>query len=138
MTRLETIEEVQAGLDSSPFQRVLGLVATGLDRDAGQVEFAVPFKQAIARQAEGRQVHGGVIASVIDIAGDYAVSVRLGHFVPTVNLRTDYLRPAVGDIRVVARVVKLGRTLGHADVEVFDSSDRQVAIGRCIFVCTRG
>ncbi|MGH8240249.1 MAG: PaaI family thioesterase, partial [Steroidobacteraceae bacterium] len=37
-----------------------------------------------------------MIASLVDIAGDFALIAVLGHGVPTINFRVDYLRPAVG------------------------------------------
>jgi uncharacterized protein (TIGR00369 family) len=79
-----------------------------------------------------------VIASVIDIAGDYALSLGLGHFLPTINLRTDYLRPAHGELRITARVVRKGRTIGHAEITVVDAEDRLVAPGRCIYAMAAG
>jgi uncharacterized protein (TIGR00369 family) len=54
-----------------------------------------------------------------------------------VDLRIDYLRPARGSLRVTARAVKVGRTLGVADIEVRDEEDRLVAIGRGTYLVPR-
>src|SRR6056297_2041891 len=110
MTDFTDPAAVQAALDASPFQAGLGLRLVSMDGDG--VVIALPFHAGLARQAGSGQVHGGVLASLIDIAGDYALAVRLGHFVPTVDLRCDYLRPAAGEMRAAARVVRAGRTLG--------------------------
>src|SRR6202040_3441913 len=75
--------------------------------------------------------HGGVIASLIDVAGDFALVMLVGGGVPTINLRIDYLRPAGGDnLRATASVRRAGRTIGVVDIDVTDGSDRLVAIGR--------
>ncbi|MGH8241057.1 MAG: PaaI family thioesterase, partial [Steroidobacteraceae bacterium] len=67
----------------------------------------------------------------VDIAGDFALIAVLGHGVPTINFRVDYLRPAVGtDLIERAQVRRPGRTVGVVDIEVEDGNGRLVAIGR--------
>jgi hypothetical protein len=66
----------------------------------------------------------GILSALIDIAGDYAVSTRTGGDVPTVDLPVDYLRPARGSLIAVGRAIKVGRTVGIADVEVRDEEGR--------------
>ena len=59
---------------------------------------------------------------------------RLGRWVATIDLRVDYLRPALkGDLVALARAIKVGRTVGVADVELRDSKGAVVAIGRCAY-----
>ena len=63
----------------------------------------------------------------------------LGHGLPTVNFRTDYLRPAIDTSpRAVATVRRAGRTVGVVDIDVTDDSDRLVAIGRGCYSMTAG
>jgi uncharacterized protein (TIGR00369 family) len=89
------------------------------------------FGPNIERAPGTGQYHGGVIASLIDIAGDFALIAVLGHGVPTINFRVDYLRPASnGDLLARARVRKAGRTVGVVDIEVDDPGGRLVAVGR--------
>jgi uncharacterized protein (TIGR00369 family) len=130
--RLGDIEAVTAALKRPPFQRFLEITPLEVDAEAGRVVFALPFKPDYSR-SEGGQIHGGVISAFIDIAADYALSVRVGDFVPTVNLRVDYLRPAAGLLRAEAEVVRAGRTIGVVDVKVTDESGKLVAIGRGTF-----
>ena len=88
------------------------------------------FKPEFRRSPDSAQIHGGVIAALADIAGDYALAVTLGGGVPTIDLRVDYLRPAEGDLLATARTVKKGRTIGVADVEIKDAAGRLIAVGR--------
>jgi len=89
-----------------------------------------PFQQLFDLSCT-RQYHGGAIASLIDIAGDYALWAMLGYGVPTINIRIDYLRPASDTrLRAQARVRRAGRTVGVVDIDVLDDQDRLVAIGR--------
>src|SRR5262245_17355777 len=115
-------------LAESPFHRFLGLEL--VRSEAGLFEIRVPSRPEFLRADGEDWIHGGVMSAAIDIAGDYAVATETGGDVPTVDLRVDYLRPARGSLLVTARAVKVGRTLGVADIEVRDDAGRLVAIGR--------
>jgi len=118
-------------LKESPFQQVFDLTCTRLERARGEVEIAMGYTAAVERSVGTRQYHGGAIASLIDIAGDYALWAMLGFGVPTINIRIDYLRPASDTrLRAQARVRRAGRTVGVVDIDVLDDQDRLVAVGR--------
>ncbi len=91
------------------------------------------------RRAGTRQFHGGAIASLIDVTGDFAIGMMLGGGVPTINLRIDYLKPAVGDaLTAVARVRRTGKTVAVVDIEVMDEKGSMVALGRGTYYPQRG
>ncbi len=116
-------------VDRSPFHRLLGLEL--VRAEDGAVELRLPWRDELGRADDSDWYHGGVLSALIDIAGDYAVASRLGRAVPTIDLRVDYLRPARrGELRATARAVKVGRTVGVADVELRDAQGALVAIGR--------
>jgi uncharacterized protein (TIGR00369 family) len=63
----------------------------------------------------------------------------IGHALPTVNFRVDYLRPAIKtDLIVVARVRRIGRSVGTADVDVTDEKGVLLAIGRATYATASG
>lgn len=124
-------EELAALLAESPFHQLLGLRLEAFDPAAQSVAIRCVFSPRVERAPGTGQFHGGVIASLIDIAGDFALIGTVGHGVPTINFRVDYLRPAFNtDLIGRARVRKAGKTVGVVDVEVEDSSGRLVAVGR--------
>jgi uncharacterized protein (TIGR00369 family) len=126
-----TIERMQAMLDGSPFIRLLGMRAVSLDRARQQVVIAMPLAADYERHPGTGQFHGGVIASLIDVAGDFALVILVGGGVPTINLRVDYLRPAGGGgLSATATVRRAGRTIGVVDIDVTDAAGRLVAVGR--------
>jgi len=101
------------------------------DPELQTLAMRLAFTPAIERKAGTDQYHGGAIAAFVDIAGDYALIAVLGHGVPTINFRIDYIRAAVGtDLVAKARVRKAGRTIGVVDVDVEDEKGRLVAVGR--------
>ncbi|MGH9322930.1 MAG: PaaI family thioesterase, partial [Vicinamibacteria bacterium] len=122
------VEENAFRLDASPFQRFLGLEL--LRVEPGLVEIRMPFRTELLREDGSEWLHGGVVSALIDIAGDYAITTSSGGDVPTVDLRIDYLRPARSELVAVGRAVKVGRTVGIADVEVRDREGKVVAVGR--------
>src|SRR6516162_3127495 len=134
-----TLERIQAMLDGSPFIHLLKMRAVSLDRAAQKVVIDMPIAPAFERHPGTGQFHGGVIASLIDVAGDFALVILLGGGVPTINLRVDYLRPAGGDrLKAIASVRRTGRTIGVVDIDVVDGSDRLVAIGRGCYSMAMG
>jgi len=123
--------QIQTIFDRSPFISFLGLKVSALDYDKGEIKVLMPLRPELERRPGTRQFHGGPLASFIDAVGDFAVGMEVGGGVPTMNLRVDYLRPAVGSaVTGVARVRRLGRTVAIVDIDVFDESEKLVAVGR--------
>lgn len=133
-----TLAQMQAMLDGSPFSRLLAMRAVSFDRERQQVLVAMPLTPDAERAPGTGQFHGGALASLIDVAGDFGIALVLGGGVPTINLRVDYLRPAIGDVTATATVRRAGRTIGVADIDVTDAQDRLVAVGRGCYAMTVG
>ena len=131
--------EVQAAFDRSPFIGWLGLKVVSLDHERQELTVRMAMRPELERRPGTRQFHGGPIAAFIDTAGDWAVGMLLGGGVPTVNLRTDYLRPGVGDgLTAVAHVRRMGKSTAVVDIEVLDDEKRLVALGRGTYASTLG
>ena len=132
-------EQVQSLFDASPFIGFLGLRVVALDHAKAELQVRMPLRPELERRKGTKQFHGGPIASFIDTVGDFAIGMAVGGGVPTMNLRIDYLRPAVGDSLLgIARVRRAGKTAAVIDVDVSDEQGRLVAIGRGTYSSTRG
>ena len=126
--------ELQERLGQSPFIRFLGLIVTDADPQQQRVTMTAPMRPEFERIAGSGQWHGGPIAAVIDTVGDYALVMSIGHPLPTINFRVDYLRPAVNTALTATAVVRrAGRSVGVVDVEVSDAKGVMVAIGRATY-----
>ena len=98
------------------------------------IQTAVQSQLLLARAPDDKSFHGGVIATLIDVAGHAAVAVKIGKMAPTIDLRIDYLRPSIGESIVArARLLKVGRLLARVDVDVTDAQGRLIAVGRGSF-----
>ena len=116
---------------ASPFMSTLKLEVLRIDNDAGEVEIRMPMHAGLERRPGTKQFHGGPIASLIDVTGDFAIGAMVGGGVPTINLRIDYLKPAVGEALIAkARVRRAGKTVAVVDIDVSDEKGGLVAIGR--------
>jgi uncharacterized protein (TIGR00369 family) len=130
---------LEAMLDDSPFQQVLGLSLEAVDHGEQSVTLRMRYTPQVERATGTGQIHGGVIASLIDIAGDFALIATLGYGVPTINIRVDYLRPAANtDLLARATVRRAGRTVGVVDIEVTDHAGTVVALGRGCYATRSG
>jgi uncharacterized protein (TIGR00369 family) len=126
-----SLEQLQGMLDYAPFHQFLKMRVKELDVSLPRIVLELPFRPEYARMAGTGQIHGGPLASLIDIAGTYVMWAVLGHGVPTINLRIDYLRPAVDTTLFASAVVRrAGRTIAVVDIDVTDDAGRVVAIGR--------
>ena len=134
----DVVVKLQHSIRTPPFHAWLGVELVEGDPAAGTATVRLPFKPGFERSPDSKQIHGGVIAALADIAGDYALAVSLGGGVPTIDLRIDYLRPAEGDLLAIARTVKRGRTIGVVDVEIKDVAGRLIAVGRGAYSTTVG
>lgn len=109
---------------------VMQLNMSVLEARQGEVVLALP----VAPQ----HVHGGgvlcgqTLMAAADTAMVLAISAELGGFRPmtTVQLQTTFLRPIAGDsglARVVARVLRKGKSLAFGEIEIFDASGKLAA-----------
>lgn len=135
---LSSAEGIQAGLDLTPIHRWLAFRVVSMDKAQGRLEIAAPAAGNAARSDGAGQAHGGAIATLIDTTATFACSVVMGHGVPTMNLRVDYLRPAAGpEMLATAIVRKAGRTASVVDVDV-TSGGKLVAVGRAVLASAQG
>ena len=134
MSDLRSIEALQAYMDASPFIHNCGMQVRAMDVEAETLSMTMPLKPEMERGAGTGQFHGGPIAALIDTTGCFALIMLLGHGVPTVNFRTDYLRPAINtSLRAVASVRRVGKMVGVVDVDVYNDNEQLVAVGRGTF-----
>lgn len=126
-----TKEDLQAVLNSGPFHHFMRMEILSVDVEEKCMVLRLPYRPEYQRQAETGQVHGGIISAFIDVAGTFAVAAVVGHGVPTINLRVDYLRGAINTTLIAtATVLRAGRTVVVVDIDLRDEQNRQIAVGR--------
>lgn len=121
-------------VESAAFHQLIGLTLEKADADAGTVVLRQPYDPKLSIFPEAGVYHGGVIAALIDVAGAVACGLPVGRPTPTANFRVDFLKsPAKVDLIATGRLVRSGRTVAVADVEISDDTGQVYAVGRGTF-----
>jgi uncharacterized protein (TIGR00369 family) len=124
-----TTERVQNMIASRPFHKWLGLKVISIDQD--RIELRATWREEWVVNPDGQYTHGGILATLVDLAADWAMVTRTGRGVPTIDLRVDYHAPALpGDLTARGKVVRFGRQFSTAEAEVFDEKGKLIASGR--------
>ncbi|HET6490942.1 MAG TPA: PaaI family thioesterase [Syntrophales bacterium] len=122
------VKTVTSMANASPYFRHLGMVIAEFGVGEALAEI---HSQDIHHQIFGN-VHGGVIASLVDTAIFWCFFAELDESVgiTTVDLKVNYLAPvARGKLSARGKRIRLGRTLGFGEAEVVNGEGKLVAHG---------
>jgi uncharacterized protein (TIGR00369 family) len=106
------------------------------------VELALPWREDLVAVPDAGIVASGAIVSLIDTAGGTSVWATLDKFIPivTVDLRLDYLRPAVKGETIIARCecIKLTRKIAFVRGIAHGGDEaRPIALSASTFMLNR-
>ena len=124
----EYVKTVTGHANESPYFRHLGMVIAGL----GMGEALVELESRDHHLQVYGNVHGGVIASLADTAIFWSCFAELDESmgITTVDLKVNYLAPVVGGkLSACGKRIRLGRTLGLGEAEIFNGEGKLVAHG---------
>lgn len=128
-----TKDQLSALIAQAEFHKFLKMEVVDVQTD-GRVTLKLPFDGAYTILRNAGTYHGGIIASLVDVAGTMACSVVQGRPTPTANLRVDYLKsPAKCDIYADGEARRVGRSMGVADVTIRAADGVIFALGRGTF-----
>jgi uncharacterized protein (TIGR00369 family) len=123
----------------TPLHRALGLSLVSAGGGAARVCMET---SAMTLSGVGGSVHGGMLATMLDIAalGSLADVLEPGDGpAGTADLSITYLRPALAKrVYADATVVKKGRQLIVIEVSIVDDQGRLCAKGRALYALRRG
>lgn len=130
-------------VNDMPFNQDLGLKVAALDYDS--VEITFDWQDKFIGNPQKKILHGGVIASVLDVAGgilsiagmvkrseatdlpSFAHDMRRAG---TIDLRTDYLRPGLGKhFTATACVIRSGTRVCVCRMELHNEEGTHIAFG---------
>jgi uncharacterized protein (TIGR00369 family) len=106
--------------EQAPFNRLLGMKSELLE--PGRAVIVLPVREDFVGDPRRPALHGGVVSSLADTTGGAAAWSALGpgESVSTVDLRVDYLEPALlaGPLRAEAVLLRKGNRVCHVRVRV--------------------
>src|SRR3546814_16124752 len=104
--------------------------------DAEHILIEMPWRDEMISNPTLPSMHGGILASLIDLTGFYTVLASGSMSKSTADLRVDYHRAASRQTLLAeGRLIKAGRSLSVADVRIHDAAGTLVANGRVAYTC---
>jgi acyl-CoA thioesterase len=126
------VEAILARVRSIPISSTLEFEVESVED--GACTLRVPRR----RKYDGihQSFHGGILMTAADSAAAFATltTTSAGERIATTDMSIRFLAKCLTDVRVVARVVKTGRTLVPVGVEIFDSDGVLVAIAQVTYM----
>ena len=119
-----------------PFHKMLGLRIQTMGE--GKARASLPFRPELIGDPLRPAIHGGVIATILDACGGFAVwgNLTMEDRVSTIDLRVDYLAPAGADTLIAeAEVVRVGNRVAVVDIRVWQEQNptKIVATGKGVY-----
>ena len=144
----EQAQAVRQMFERIPFNRALGIELDEIS--TSRVVMHLPMKPELVGNFVHGILHGGVIASLLDVAG--GAMAMLGAFdkhrhltmqeraarlsrLGTIDLRIDYLRPGRGTRHCQRDPAALGQQGRGGAFELHNESDTLIAVGTGTYLC---
>ena len=104
--------------------------------DWGKGHCRMTMPRARAYDGVFQSLHGGLLMTAADSAACFAIMTLTGpdEALTTTDMNIRFLAPCLTDVTVVAKVIKLGRTLCPVAVDLFDARDKAVAIAQVTYI----
>ncbi len=146
-TRLESLL-VRVFEDNIPFHGLLGFKVESFTADSARIGLAL--KPEIIGNVGHKRLHGGVIATVLDAAGGFAISAAMAEKhcdetaeqvgarltrIGTIDLRVDYLRQGQGSHFVATgRILRLGGRIASTQMTLENDAGELIATGAAAYI----
>ena len=125
------------------FYKLLGLKIVSFDLEAPKLRF--DMRPELVGNPARQILHGGVISSVLDVAGGFVIMLSLAEDAAvtpasfpnmgTIDLRVDYLRPGRGKhFTATARIVRKGSRIAVTHTELHNDTGELIASGSAAYV----
>ncbi len=128
----EYIKSMMIRINSVPITSTLEMKILRLDK--GECEAIVPRK----RKWDGiyETFHGGLLGTIADSITCWSILTEIGpeSNVATTDFNIRFLRPCKTDVRCLAKVIKVGRTMSLAEAQIFDMDDKLVAVSQVNYI----
>ncbi len=113
----------------APFHQWLALELDSASPE--EVVISARWRDEMRSRLDPPIMHGGIVASLLDLAGLYAVLAGGRVVKSTAYLHIDYHKPVPpGDVRVRARTLRLGRTISVSEAFISGPAGEPLASSR--------
>ncbi len=135
-------------VETSRFTEGLGLFVESMEEETASMRFV--NRDDLTGSERTTNLHGGVIASVLDVTGSLVVFSNLIHRmkdtslekkiekvtrINTIDLRIDYIRPGSGTSFIATGyIMRTGRTVAVSRIELHGEEGQLVAVGTASYI----
>ncbi len=137
-------------LEMIPFNNVLGIDIDLLDYETGDAVTRFEMTDELIGNSTAGILHGGVIASVIDLTGGLSALISCAKFhegksldvinkkltsSATIDMRVDYLRPGKGScFHCRSRIIRAGSRIMVAKIDLYNEKQTRIATGTATYL----
>ena len=125
-------EEIIKRIKSIPIFDTLGMEI--IELGDGFCETKVPRKMIF--DGIFNSFHGGILIAIADCAACWAILTKSGinAKMATTDMNIRFLAPCLTDVTAKAKIIKFGKTMCPVMVELFDNSNKLIAISQVNFI----
>ncbi|MDH3259030.1 MAG: PaaI family thioesterase [Deltaproteobacteria bacterium] len=130
-------EELKAFMENQiPFNKHLGIIAEELRE--GYARLKLPYRDEFVGDRRRPALHGGLIATLIDVCGGTATWTHFSKDdgIATLDIRVDYLRPGPDeDLIAESHVLRVGNRVAVVNTRVYPVKDAGtiIAEGKAVY-----
>jgi len=137
-------------LEMLPFNKVLGINIDALDYETGDAVTRFEMTNDLIGNSTAGILHGGVIASVIDLTGGLSALISCAKFhegkslevikkkltsSATIDMRVDYLRPGKGEIfQCKSRIIRAGSRIVVSKIDLYNEKKIRISTGTATYL----
>lgn len=136
--KLPSDEQAEAQIDyfglPIPFMQFLGLIPEVFTADS--VRTRLPHRPELLNSRGA--VHGGALMSALDFTLSAAARAHAKDCgMATIDMTTHFMRPAMGEVIIEARCLRLGASLAFCDGQALDADGKILATASATFKIVR-
>jgi len=96
----------------------------------GYCETKIPRK--LSYDGVFKSFHGGLLMTIADSTACFAIFTKTGPYIKltTTDMNIRFLAPCLSDVTAKATVIKTGRTMCPVSVDLYDETEKHVAVAQ--------
>ncbi len=134
----DPLAAARARAQANLFWRTLGIEV--VEARPGSIRLRLPLRDELCNAA-GAPLHGGVVASLVDMAIGGALGTLRGDAAAggvdqtSIDLNVSFMAAArQGDVFAEGRILRAGRTLAFGEATITDRDGKALAVGRATYM----
>ncbi len=135
MSSNKIFQKLIAMFEGAPIKKTMGMTLEFTDM--GEVQIRMPADKNFYHGMKGGDLHGGIIATLLDTSGWFTVAAHYNRFVLTADLNIRLLEAAKRQaLLATGNLIRPGKHLAVAEMRLTSEDSRLIAYGSGSFTVT--